>query len=97
MPFKPNITNLSGTSLLEYENIISQIDTAASSSYTGGWKFSVTLSGTFSDSTLIGSVRDAYMSEGSWNQRRWTTVEFQSPYSGSTIVTLYSHNGRNKV
>ena len=97
MPFKPVLTTLSGSALADYNNIINQIDTAASSSYTGGWEFSVSLSGSFSDVNVIGAVRDVYMSQGSWRQRRWTTVDFQGPYSGSTVVTLYAHNGRNKV
>lgn len=98
MPFKPVLTTLSGSALADYNNIINQIDTAASSSYTGGWEFSVSLSGSFSGSALIGAVRDAYMSQGNWKtQRRWTTVEFNNPHSGTTVVTLYAHNGRNKV
>lgn len=97
MPFKPNLTTLSGSSLIEYNSIINQIDTAASSSYTGGWEFTVNLSGSFTGSAIIGAVRDAYMSQGTINQRRWTTVEFSNPTSGTTLVTLYAHNGRNKV
>ena len=97
MPFKPNLTTLSGSYLIEYNSIINQIDTQASASYDGGWLFSVNLSGSFSGSAVIGAVRDAYMSGGSISQRRWTAVEFSAPYSGSTNVTLYSHNGRNTV
>ncbi len=97
MPFKPNLTTLSGSALTEYNNIVNQIDTAASSSYTGGWSFAVSLSGSFTGSVVIGAVRDAYMSQGTINQRRWTTVEFGHPSSGTTQVTLFAHNGRNRV
>ncbi len=97
MPFAPNITTLSGSALIEYDDIVNQIDTAFSSSYTGGWKFDVVLSGTFSGSAVLGSVRDVYMSQGSLNSRRWTCVEFSAPYSGTTNVSLFSYNGRNNV
>jgi hypothetical protein len=87
MPFKPS-NELTGSLLTEYNDIVNQIDTAASSSYGGGWIFEVNLSGTFTNTAVIGKVRDAYMMKMPGSNQRWTSVDFSNPTSGSTIVIL---------
>lgn len=90
MPIAPTLT-LSGTFLTESNDIISQIDSAMSSSYFGGWKFEYSLSGSFSGSGVIGNVRDHYMAPIAGSSYKWTSVEFQNPTSGTTKVILRSN------
>lgn len=87
MPFSPS-NQLTGSLLIEFDNIVNQIDSAASSSYDGGWLFEVQLSGSFTNSTVIGKVRDAYMIKLPGSSQKWTSVDFSNPTSGTTTVIL---------